>query len=716
MSNTDTDPSVQPTDSAPPYLNGFASPFAQVGSDLASVARRTRLPPTNAARGMNYAMLDAAAPPGQQGEPQPQQPSADQTQDAARDQEAQRIGPQYPVPQNYIPATAADAGQYGYGNLPTGVTPGDGGWSTNTPSTMQSYRVAQRSSQALGLWGSPAAAPYASAAAGLASPFVFLLNAFSGGRFTHNFDAARLGVLKAQQQQFYNNLEMANENERASLQHYGEIIITGKNEASTTQAMRNAAYAHPGGPDQAMLAALDNGGLARARALLDDRNAHFINNSLSAAQLRKANPGLTAADAYETGGGGGYHRLLPGEQGYQPTPQGQEQGPGQGPQTEGAPANEPPPKSELDDAARQHYGLTDLGIREAHNVLNGDPSQSYQGLGNANPSGRLKVDRYATDMRNRINAIAQEPYTPAAEGMSDPNQKSSPEGKLRRIRAIDPTYAQGIEGILSYQEDPKDISTKTNARYHQMILAQQINKNYRPGNYAIIQKYHDPNSKEGVILRRASSLPMAVTQLVYSLKPMSETDKIPANQLDLFLADHWTGDPKWAQLHTNIRQVATEAVAIEMGTGTPRVTMINEQIKHMVASGSPAQIRAQAIALLRNANAAVVQTNGQFKEETGDPTRNAPGIFKSSMDITDALLRMNPYTGKMPDDAPDVLKGADKIITGKPSWLTKGQDYKPMTREQIDEGKQWIKENQNNPDPQNQKKLQWLRERIGPNW
>jgi hypothetical protein len=273
MSNTDTDPSVRPPDSVPPYLNGFTSPFSPGGYDLASVARQThgRLPPTNAASGTRMTLADIAAQAGQREDAHDRQRAVaggfPETQDSleARDEEAQRIGPQYPVPQNYIPATAADAGKYGYGNLPTGVTPGDDGWSTNTPTTMQSYRVAQNSSQALGLWGSPGAAPYASAAAGLASPLVFLLNALSRGGFTHNFDAARLGVLKAQQQQFYNNLEMANYNERASLQNYGEIIITGKDEASTIQALRNAALAHPGGPDQAMLAALDNGGLARAR-------------------------------------------------------------------------------------------------------------------------------------------------------------------------------------------------------------------------------------------------------------------------------------------------------------------------------------------------------------------------------------------------------------------------------------------------------------------
>jgi hypothetical protein len=535
MSNTDTDPNIRPPDSAPPYLNNFTSPFSPGGSDLASVARQvrpSRLPPTNAARGVQMALADIAAQAGQRADAQDRQradlggfPETQASLDA-RDQAAQKIGPDYPVPQNYIPATAADAGKYGYGNLPAGVTPGDDGWSTSTPTTMQSYRVAQNSSQALGLWGSPAAAPYASAAAGLASPFVFLLNALSRGGFTRNFDAARLGVLKAQQQQFYNNLEMANENERWSLQHYGELLIVGKDEASTIQALRDAAYAHPGGVDQAMLAALDNGGLARARQLLDDRNAHFINNSLSAAQLRKANPGLTADQAYEPGGGtgsdgGGYHRLLPGEQGYDPSRPGQV-GPGPDPQTEAAPANEPAPKYAMDDELMRKYGANLAENQESDNVLNGHPSELYQRYGNADTPVRQKIDHMATDKRNRINAIANEP--PDTDGT---HPERSADGKIARIRAISPGYAQGLEAIRGYDINPTSISEKNDVRFHQLKLVTAIDKNYKQAKYDMARKMLDTSGLVQKNMQNSAMMPTEANNILRLLDQANRDDKTP---------------------------------------------------------------------------------------------------------------------------------------------------------------------------------------------
>jgi hypothetical protein len=57
-----------------------------------------------------------------------------------------------------------------------------------------------------------------------------------------------------------------------------------------------------------------------------------------------------------------------------------------------------------------------------------------------------------------------------------------------------------------------------------------------------------------------------------------------------------------------------------------------------------------------------------------------------------------------------------KIRSRVCAWLTPEQQYKPMSRAQINAGKKWIKENKDNPDPEVRRALQTIGERIGPNW
>jgi hypothetical protein len=690
MSNTD------PTDQPPPGYNGVqvspfstggSNPFSPRGDDFAAVAQRVqaqgRLPQTNRAIGTRMALADIGTPGGA---PAPQDGFPQPPDDQARDAEAQQIGPQYPVPQNYIPASRDAASQYGYGNLPPNVTPGDDGWSTSTPTTMQSYRVAQNSSQALGLWGSPAAAPYASAAAGLATPLVFLLNAISGGRFTHNFDAARLGVLKAQQQQMYNNLVLANENERWSLQHYGELLIVGKDEKSTIQAMRDAALAHPGGPDQAMLDALDNGGLQRARTLLDDRNAHFIDNSLSAAQLRKANPGLTADQAYEPGagaGGAGYHRLLPGEQGYDPARPGQV-GPGPGPQTEAAPVNETPPKYAMDDELMKKYGANLAENQESDNVLRGEPSELYQRYGNTDTLVRQKIDHMAADKRNRINQIANEP--PDTDG-THPERSAS--GKLARIRAISPGYAQGLEAIRGYDINPTSISEKNDVRYHQLKLVTAIDPNYKQAKYDMARKMLDTSGLVQKNMQNSAMMPTEANNILRLLDQANRDDKTPPENFFASLsAKYWDGDPYWTELWNAIQNYSISSSSILSRSGAARVTLVKTLQEHI---GDPrlmsATIRGAVQIGLSSIVALVKQHNQDWKTLTGRD-ENIPGLGDVPLASLKSYMLMNPYTNRFPEDSPlpqAMLGQAHPDPDNLPSWWQPFMNFVPMSIKEFDD-------------------------------
>jgi hypothetical protein len=730
MSNTDVAPEqVTPeqeqaqTDRVPLYPNNPNTPFTPGGSDLSSVARRqqiTRLPQTNRAQGMNLAFAGQAAPgapgwvPGKtriddQGQEQPLATPA-----------AVAPQPPPPTPDAYTPQPPVKDTSM-WGKVPSYLDGDNNGMGPDYPSPLQAYGVIGRSAQAMSLWGGP---PSVTEPAGFAfnllTPIQFVLNAFSNGQFQARFDASYLARLKAQQIQMAFQHQNWLQASSQDLTRYRELFQiaqdTNMNERLVEQKVREFANNAPGGPDRAILFELDNRGLNGVKSLIDWRAAHYLDGELSRRALNRANPDLSAEEAYQPGGGtGGVSggRQYTDVPGYHPPAE-----TAQGPETPAAPVNEPPPKSEqeenvLDEALAKRFKdpttnqpAAPAEVDEMHDLVNGHPSDNWAELKKLKGGGRRHAEaRIAGGSRELQQGMEREAK----------NDKNDTDTKLKNISKIDKETAGNVERLVNYDAEAKDLTTDRHQQARLEALAQNVDHNYRPGTFKIVQKYKDPNSKEGIILRRATSLPTAVLKLNYALRPLDEISKIPSNQIALFAAEHWTGDPKYADLHTAIRQVATEAVAIEMGTGTPRVSQINEQVKFMTASGSPGQIRVQAQTLLRNAYAAVKQINQQFQEEVRDPSRNAPGIFNSSIELTDGLLRVTP-TGQVPSDAPDVLKGANKPKGPRPSWLKEGEDRAPITRSQINKAKEFIKKYENDPDPDIQRELQKYRERIGLDW
>jgi hypothetical protein len=727
MSNTDVEPTTDPEqvqaqkDSPPLFPNNPATPFAPGGSDLASVARQRpamRLPQPNRAQGMNLAYAGDAAP-GAPGWTPRTGPWFDD-QGNLTNQPAQPQAPAPPPaptppaePQNFImyPPSLSNLGK-----LPA-YNEGTDGAEANIPTPMQGYKVAGMTANDVSLYGPPEAAQGAARAFNLLTPIQFLLDAISGGRFTANFSMSRLAALKATQMQWMMEHEKWTWNLGQNLMRYNELLALRQDNAINDEQLEQRLRVMAVG-DEPLQIELNNKGLAGALALIARRQAWYQNGVAGGRSVRNANPDIAAEEALDPDakvgglGMGGYGGLkLPEKPGYGPLP-GHE-----GVETPAAPANEAPPKSEtdeniLDEAIAKLYpnpytgkpmSADEQGVM--HDVYNGYPSKAYDDLPKKG-TGLRKT-------RERIDAGVQK--LDYAVNQVEKDDKLSREEKLDKIGKIDKTHASNLGALVSYDAEAKDLTPDRKQQANLEAEARLLDHTYKPSTFKIVQKYRDPNTKEGVILRRATSLPTAVLKLDYALKPLSETDKIPSNQIGLFAAEHWTGDPKYADLHTAIRQVATEAVAIEMGTGTPRVSQINEQVKYMTASGSPAQIRVQAQTLLRNAYVAVKQINQQFKEEVNDPARNAPGIFQSSLELTDGLLRVTP-TGRVPSDAPDVLKGADKPKGPRPSWMKPGEDREPITRKDIDKAKEFIKKYENDPDPDVQREIQKYRERIGLDW
>jgi hypothetical protein len=279
------------------------------------------------------------------------------------------------------------------------------------------------------------------------------------------------------------------------------------------------------------------------------------------------------------------------------------------------------------------------------------------------------------------------------------DRNMTPQQKLDMLSEFDAPTAEAVKGLMEYRTNPVSLGKM---RSPMTRLAQQIsNGGYNEGYYHTAQKYRDPNTREGQVVDRTATLPVAIETVLDGLKEHSETQKIPSKVVEQFKNEYYEGDPKYSKVYSGIRMFATDAIGIASG-GKPPVTSVNDLIRHMYSTSSPAQIRSQMQTDAKTALAYIQNLNDRWRADTNNPDPNAlaPGVTRESMNRLDAIMRMNPYTGQMPDDAPSSLRAVGKPKpTGKdrPSWMKEGQDYTPMTREDVDYWKGWLKDNSNDP-------------------
>jgi hypothetical protein len=134
----------------------------------------------------------------------------------------------------------------------------------------------------------------------------------------------------------------------------------------------------------------------------------------------------------------------------------------------------------------------------------------------------------------------------------------------------------------------------------------------------------------------------------------------------------------------------------------------------MLNTMSPAQIRVQLLEDAKASYGYVRSINDNFKEIVGDPNAQAPFYPKSIEKDYKAILRMNPYTGEVPTDASGVVRATGRPATDKhPSWLKPENAWKPLTEQNVTDGRAQIRANLNSPDPKVQAAIQRIRQRLG---
>lgn len=618
------------------------------------------------------------------------------------DETRARLGqpPQYLPRQNYVPSRLRGFGMWGdsYGPVQlAGLSPGIPA-GEYMPSPMQAYGVIRGAGSQMGVWGSQGVAPFAARASGLAMQFAPLLDALSNGRFSRNFNAARMGQLKVMQEEMLLNSEMAIQRQREESRAFRSIWEEWRLGAidDDTARQRTAALAQQTG-NGVLTEILNSKDMKGVEAYLDWLDSTTNDMEAGHSSLKKSlGDRDVAAELGEGPGGGiggmGGRRELPESAGYRPIA---EQGPGQGPLTPSAGEQQ----GSIDDQLRK-AGLTDQELQIAHQAAGGEmPSKEIL----KSPYWSRKIEPAMQAIRAGIDRAATAP--------------GSTEEREKAIDQIDPGTGSLLRALTRYDLDPdKEIPMAQRARF--IKLAGQVTNGRYKGHagYQLAAKYRDANTKEGTTVYRASTLNEAMWTAWKAANNLPETAKIPKNRMAAWIAHNYSGDPEYGEIFNAMRLVAQEAVAVEYGSGIPRVTAVNQMLMDMPEYASPGQIRAQLLQDVRIAYGGIQTIRAQWKEDVGDSAAHLPFYSTATDNEMRSWLRANPYTGRVPGDAPDKILGLQK--GGQVAdWAAKDERYnwKPLTEKEISDGNIALNdpELKNNPDPQVQYYLQQLRKRLG---
>lgn len=633
-----------------------------------------------------------------------------------RDQHHYITGPGYwrtqrEQPAQYVPAAKREFGEWGrpWWPIEAGMSLANIVGSPFMPSPYEAYNVIREGGRQLGIYASPGVGQPAARASNFATMFAPILDALSKGAFSKNFNAARMGSLRMQREQMLLDAKISQQRHQEELMRFGRIFELAKIGAISSddarQQVRDLAMQTG---HQFLIGVLNTKDLGGVEEYLNWEDQKMRDMWAATTSLSKATGGgegdaeLMRQLGREPGSGGAGTSKLPTKQGYS-----QDQ---KVAQADTGTVTDATTNEDFSDDLQKKLGMTPQELEVARAVAGHEDNSIYDNLKKAKTpdasKARARIDNAADAIRKRAGNILHD-------------DKLSPEQKVEQLSHVTPNDADRLGGLLDYSLDPDKIPAAKGERERMVTMAKAANKNWKQGTYKIVQKYHDANTKEGVIIQRVSSLDGAMFSLNQAMLKLSETDKVTTNMIKSWIDGKFIGDPKFFELYTAIRDIAQDTMAIQSGTGRPAVTSVNQMVQHMLVSSSPAQIRSQVMIDMRAAYGNVKTLRDQYREEVGDPHAKLPFFGRDVDDKFNAYLRQNPYTGEMPEDAPASLRGVGKTPKTLPGWITKttadhpGQELKPLTKNQIRAGWDKLDELNQRTDPESRRQAQWLRERLG---
>jgi hypothetical protein len=578
----------------------------------------------------------------------------------------------------------------------------------DNPSAAEAYPIIARFSGQLAKWGSDNVSGLASQVRDSAMSFAPLLDMLSKGGFSANFNASSLNAIKIRQQRMLVDTEEMLNNHNREMMDYARVFAVADAspddnavQEEARQELRFLAdvkYGHP-----YLVSALDNkGGLATARRIIDNEDAWMRNIWASQTSLKKATGTGEDEETAKEWGENPRAAVRGGGRGIFGSPLGREED-----QQDGSSQAPQPPQTEstgeFNNRLSREMHLTPKEMEAVdEQVATGRPSEGVEALGKGKQTPlddliRRKIGLGVQAKNAEINRIAGD-------------DSLSPEKKIAGIANLNPRAAAEISGVADYRLNPREEGVVNRQRFAQ--LTGQIFKNYNQANFANANKFYDTNATENKVIVRTNDLVQNWKTLLKALEPIGENKSIPREQIEAWLAGHGTGDPEYDQVYSQIRNIATQINAIQTLTGTPRVTLVHDIVANLTKDASPRSVRAQLLPDIQDAYAIVNSYQNQwegFGKKTLMPAMS-PDTFRDYR----AIVRMNPYTGEVPEDAGPELKSVGLSPDRSSTRLTPDQKLTPLTLRAISQMKSKIALWEHSPDPALRQKAQDYNRRIGP--
>ena len=343
-------------------------------------------------------------------------------------------------------------------------------------------------------------------------------------------------------------------------------------------------------------------------------------------------------------------------------------------------------------------GATDREVEAARAVAGGEE------MPDVSDAKQARINALASKIRGGIKQIAEQPAAPG--------DIAAEQAKIDRIKKIDFGKGSMLDSIIHYKQDPDKLPIK--GREKLLELAHSIRHNYDPGKYKAVEQFSLPSSVENRTVSRASGMLQGYVSVLRALRPFEEGQKIPSNVVQAWVAGHWSGDPKYYELESAIAQMGQETSAVTTG-GVPRQGLTKMLLNEVSRTASPAQIRAALLTHMRNGWAFIDGYQRQYDNLTGGGDF-VPGLGgRDNWNLFSSILRMNPYTGEVPEDAPDELKDVGKPYTERSGRIKTNpyEDFRPPRSDHIPDIRRYIKEHQNDRDPAVRADVERFKRMIG---
>jgi hypothetical protein len=579
------------------------------------------------------------------------------------------------------------------------------------PAPYESYPLIAATGGQLASMESPAVAGPARMAGQLAGRFAPILDMLSGGKFSQNFNAASLGRMKLEIAQMQLNVEKAYMAHQQQMIDYGSVLEEAKLGAITPEEAKYRLEHHIYlNNDQFLNEILQNKGLGAAERFLQVRDAKMQDMLAGHTAIKKATGGdesRAALAAYgETGTAtdGGIEHPLPNNDG---TTLAQADTAGAAPA-----APQIAPDASYGQNIQKKYGLNDAEWQDAQAIVDGDTPKKYTDLAKGADKNQdaaavqSKIDSATDAMKADIGRASDIPDDPKL------GHTANIDRKIAAIRNISPQRAAKLAGLLDYSINPNSENLK--GRGDLVAQAKRIDPNYKEGNYAQINKLLSPGPEQRT-LTRTGGVVQNYLRLMKSLNDVSEGEKIPPRVLKEWLADHYSGDPKWDAIYGNIRNLAQNLNGLQTMTGVPRVSLVHDIVAHLSPTSSPRTIRAQLQNDMIDSFRVINDYQSTYQNLTGRDDRLMPGLNRTDYLALRAIVRQNPETGEMPKgrDVPYEVNAVSRDPSQAVKSLSEDQRAAPLSMDQVTTLDQFIKDHSEDPDPDIQQQVQEARMRMG---